>query len=458
MKFSRIIVKDYQQFKYVDIDLTYPCSHRHAGKPLEAVCLIGKNGTGKTTLLTLLVQFLTTDALKIDALNWVLKLEIDEAAFYIITSHEDGVFRRGRQFYSVKIDDHVGWVEDFKKDLTSDSLTFKYDKYLLTEDKREELRNKIVDRKDRLLVYSPSEASNNELLNTAALPSKNLNDALVYFDDFPYLHNVSFNNVKGFWNTVIFQVKKRESDYQEYFQLKENKHRTIAEVEIEFNKKHPPFLTALSSAWDRILEKAGLYFDVKAAIVPVQLKDNLQAYIKLKSTDETIAYSNLSSGIRHYIFRLGYISSLFFRRKIKNAIALIDEPENSLFPDLLYDLVDQYKSITMNTQFFFATHSPIIAAQFEPCERIILDFDDFGNVTSKKGSAPIGDDPNDLLIYDFGIESLLGKEGKAKWERYVELKILIKGAEETEQKEKLVQEFIEIGNRYNFNETSRQNN
>jgi predicted ATPase len=86
----------------------------------------------------------------------------------------------------------------------------------------------------------------------------------------------------------------------------------------------------------------------------MQLTDNLLAYIKIKNTDSTIPYSVLSSGIRNYIFRLGYITSLFFNRHVRFATALIDEPENSLFPDLLFDLVEEYNDITRNTQIFYA--------------------------------------------------------------------------------------------------------
>jgi len=182
----------------------------------------------------------------------------------------------------------------------------------------------------------------------------------------------------------------------------------------------------------------------------MQLSENLIAYIKIKSNGQNIAYSRLSTGIRHYIFRLGYIASLYFNRRIKSAIAIIDEPENSLFPDLLYDLVDQYTQVTRKTQFFYATHSPIIAAQFEPCERIIFDFDSNGKVITSKGKAAIGDEPNDLLIQDFGIESLLGKEGIKNWERYVELKILIRQTDDIQLKEALVEEYLKIGQSYNF--------
>ncbi|MBK8721919.1 MAG: AAA family ATPase [Saprospiraceae bacterium] len=54
MKFTKIEIKDFQQFKDFELDLTYPVGHPKAGQPLEKVCFIGQSGTGKTTLLELL--------------------------------------------------------------------------------------------------------------------------------------------------------------------------------------------------------------------------------------------------------------------------------------------------------------------------------------------------------------------------------------------------------------------
>lgn len=54
MKISKIIIRDYNQFKNFTIDLTYPHGHLKAGEPLEKVCFIGQSGTGKSTILNLI--------------------------------------------------------------------------------------------------------------------------------------------------------------------------------------------------------------------------------------------------------------------------------------------------------------------------------------------------------------------------------------------------------------------
>ena len=63
----------------------------------------------------------------------------------------------------------------------------------------------------------------------------------------------------------------------------------------------------------------------------------------------------------------------------------IDEPEISLFPDIQMMIIDYYTNLAQKAQFFYATHSPIIASSFEPWEIVELKFDyDNGNVFQEK--------------------------------------------------------------------------
>lgn len=444
MKINHIIIKDHQQFGKVNLRLVYPKGHKKEGMPLEKICLIGKNGTGKTTLLNLLFVFLARNNFLFGVQNFVIGLTIENTSFYVLKNRPNRPILLKRD-----IEMEVDWVKDFWN-LEESSFMQRYEHYQCTSEVTEENLRLFQDKTQKLLIHAPSEVHQNELLKTADVPKTNLDKALKLFKTFPYVHNASFQNVSDFWNLLIYQIKKRDSDYQDFLEKEENQNKVLSVLKAEFNRKNPFFLNRLSEIWNRILGKAGLYFDFEQAKVPTQLTDNLEAFIKLKSTQNKIHYSQLSSGIRNYIFRLGYIASLFFNRKVKSAIVLIDEPENSLFPDLLYDLISQYESVTRRTQFFVATHSPIIAAEFEPEERVLLNFDEFGMVITDTGKAPLGDEPNDVLMKDFGIENLLGKEGIKKWERYVELKILIKQEDDQSKKEALTEEFLEIGKEYNF--------
>lgn len=70
--------------------------------------------------------------------------------------------------------------------------------------------------------------------------------------------------------------------------------------------------------------------------------------------------------------------------KPDKTLIFCDEPERSLYPSLQKFLIDYYISLTKNSQFFFATHSPIIASCFEPWEIVELKFDKRGYVYQEK--------------------------------------------------------------------------
>ncbi|CAA6829402.1 MAG: Unknown protein [uncultured Aureispira sp.] len=441
MKICKIIIKEYQQFQDFELDLTYPEGHEKAGEPLEKVCLIGSNGTGKSTLLETIFRTLT-DPYKAPSIakSLIFKIQYGKKYFYL---------------HNFKYRDFSG-ISIYKEDIDK-----KNDWQELLEQAILEQKSWIADNKARLpyvsqnnsndlFIHSLAEGFKNEYKNFNDVPSATVNDALQLFKHFPYEHVISSDTLNDFWKLLIYQIKKRESDLLAFQKREENLDKTIRQVQEEFDKKSPKILNKIAELWDKILDKAGLEFDVEGASNPIQLNDNLQAYIRLKGTDKNIPYSQLSTGIRNFIFRVGHIFTLYFNRNIERGFLLLDEPENSLHPDFLYDLVDIYTGIIQNTQFFVATHNPIIAAQFEPYERFILEFDEQGAVHAKRGTTPVGDDPNDLLVQDFGVRNLLGKEGIKKWERYVELKSLIQQEENKANKVQLLEEFLSIGQAYNF--------
>jgi AAA15 family ATPase/GTPase len=65
----------------------------------------------------------------------------------------------------------------------------------------------------------------------------------------------------------------------------------------------------------------------------------------------------------------------FIKLDTNKTIILIDEPEHSLYPDIQQEIIGYYTQLAPKAQFFFATHSPIIASSFEPWEIVELKFD-----------------------------------------------------------------------------------
>ena len=288
------------------------------------------------------------------------------------------------------------------------------------------------------------------------VPETTVNEALSLNSGFPRYAMVSPDKINIFWKILVYNIRKREEDRDRYENTPENLSKIKQQLITEFDLMQPKVLNHLNDVWERILSKAGLYFDVKGASNPYQLTDNLKAYIRLKSNDKHIPYNELSSGIRNYIFRIGHIFSLYFNREIDLGFLLVDEPENSLYPDFLFELVEIYQQIIIdkrgenNTQMFFATHNPIIAAQFKPYERIILEWKEDGTVKANKGTTPEGDDPNDILKKDFGLHQLMGTVGIQQWNKYLDLKRELKMTESIEEKMSVAAEINKIGQLYNF--------
>ncbi len=55
MKITKLHITDFQQFKDLELDFTYQSGSKK-GQPLDKVCFIGQSGTGKTTLLELIIS------------------------------------------------------------------------------------------------------------------------------------------------------------------------------------------------------------------------------------------------------------------------------------------------------------------------------------------------------------------------------------------------------------------
>ena len=169
--------------------------------------------------------------------------------------------------------------------------------------------------------------------------------------------------------------------------------------------------------------------------------------IKNKRNDEIIPIQDTSTGTKQLIT---YHLLPLFKLDTKNSIILIDEPERSLYPDMQMDLMDYYKNLAPDAQFIVATHSPFIAASFEPDESFILYFDEEGKVAVRRGISPIGDDPNDMLKNDFGLEFLMNEKGIKAFERYRNLKKLLASENNEDEKDKLLEEILSLANAYKF--------
>jgi len=93
--------------------------------------------------------------------------------------------------------------------------------------------------------------------------------------------------------------------------------------------------------------------------------------IKDLSNGNIINYDEVSTGTKNLLSTFIPLKSY----NPKDSIILIDEPENSFYPDIQRKLTDLYMNVGENNQLIMATHSPLIASSFEPWEVVELKFD-----------------------------------------------------------------------------------
>ncbi|MCB9231532.1 MAG: ATP-binding protein [Bacteroidia bacterium] len=467
MKICSIHIKGFQQFQDTYLDFTDP----ETGEPAEKICFIGPNGTGKSTILELISTIIRSgSAIKGIKIPYLL-VEFRLKNRKIICFYSENNPMMGNSVlgltHAAYFKENIKNVADWKNKLLVEKRqgffpTFRDEiiPFLIKGSELDELRNDLTfsENSTDLLIYSPCESSKNSHIEISDVPETNLNHALDLFEHFPYYHIVSGETANEFWRLLVFLIKKREKDKLDLQSLSENQDKTIGQFEKEFDNGHPNILDVLGKIWNKILAPANLEFDIDGAKKPIQLNDNLKAYIKVKSTGNGLQYNQLSTGIRDVIFRIGHMNSLYFNREIKRGFLLVDEPENYLFPNFLYGLIDSYLEMVRdinnenNTQLFMATHSPIIAAQFKPYERIILNWESDGVVTAKKGKAAEGDDPNDLLLIDFNLPQLMQKKGQEMWKEYLNLLNQLRHTEAKSEKMALAAKINTIGRAYNFGE------
>lgn len=454
---TELHIKNYRQFRRLHLNFCDP----ETNEPLEKICFIGPNGTGKSTLLNLLSEICQPDFHRQDRsmvdenalLCW--QVQCNENRYYILRSflkspHD---FLRSLRTTHLILPSNVACSEEWHS-LWNDHIPFDSDHPLFQHfqvianefEKLISVPLALQPNSNDLAIHSLADG----VQFTGKIPTTNLSNALAISKALPAFHRSNTGDLSDFWDFLIYQIKKRESNYQAFLTNEAVQTLSVAEARREFDSKHPEILAELAKQWNLILEPAGLEFDAKNAKIPVQLAENLEAYVRLKYSDIIVDYNLLSAGVRNFIFRLGHIYTLYFNRHIERGFLFLDEPEQSLYPDLLYDIIDRYLAIIHNTQLFVATHSEIIAAQFKPTERIRLQFEDDGSVSWRRGVSPEGDDPNDLLLNDFSVRSLYGKAGIKQWRRYQQLRREIVATTDPEIKTRLLDEYLAIGNAYNF--------
>lgn len=372
MKLTELHIKDYNQFEDFKLDLTYPEGHPKAGQALDKVCFIGQSGTGKTSLIELVRETIALTlgnakhSLTLDTQNYPMGIENSFKrlirAEYISCSFNNNVrsiFKRlanlpptTTEKYSVQFNfEFTGINEAFINFIYNEFKYFYYpsDIKLFKKDSEDIENKKTIDSFEKYIYYN-FESSN--LDETWTLINKSI------IEDRELEIKKSLEISKALQNPKLTNediLKARE----EFFNWRKNSPNPIVDLAENF--------------LDKILNRFNL--KVKTELDFERKEDIETIKIQTRQGDD-IPFDALSTGTKQVILTALPLYGL----KPEKAIILFDEPERSLYPDIQKEIVDFYTSMAKDSQFFFATHSPLIASSFEPWEIVELKFNEKGKV------------------------------------------------------------------------------
>lgn len=352
MKVTKLHIKNFHQFKDLEIDLTYPKGHPNEGEPLSKICFIGQSGTGKTKILE------TIGGLTHNSDSFVAKYD----------------FKGNKSAVSIKNFDLTYDQSVSQKDGNGYTVfDTRYNDAEIENAQFNEIDKKYISQVKPNLIHYPAEL---KYEFSDDMPEVNFKEREVI--DF------SIENATAIWKLVLGDIQKYHEDElkirQEISRVVEDKMNDIRAIKkalksLEDLQKSNfnPIKDIAEKYLDPILEK--LHLRVKTKF-DFQRKEDI-GFIKIEDFNgNEIPYGLWSTGTKQIV-----LSALpLYLLKPNNTIILFDEPERSLYPDLQRIIISYYQNLTTNCQFFFSTHSPIIASSFEPWEIIELKFNAEGYV------------------------------------------------------------------------------
>ncbi len=369
MKVKEIYIKDFRQFKDFKLDLTYPKGHAKEGKPLDKVCFIGQSGTGKTSLLKLLYLIRMPGDFK-EKLNATTHELIDKIAFRLTTSKNEDLVMSFKDSQSDPYALSENMMTIFNLGESQYEDIFKGDVSKTAEYALKIAKTAEIDKSEKL-IYFPSNLKYDFKKEQKIKPSSTKK-----FFDF------SKESVYEFWISILDDITKYQEQVLNFRQkisiAAESGDKNATDIEVQKLKEWEAVnFNPVSDLADNCIDPLIKHFSLRVKkYLDFKQKEDI-GFIKIENFDaREVPYLSWSTGTKQVI-----LSSLpLYLLKPENSTILFDEPETSLYPDLQRVIIDCYSRFTKNSQFFYATHSPIIASSFEPWEIVELKFDEKGYV------------------------------------------------------------------------------
>ncbi|EFX60488.1 hypothetical protein DAPPUDRAFT_343128, partial [Daphnia pulex] len=316
MKVKSLSIKDFNQFKDFELDLTYPAGHPKAGLPLDKVCIIGQSGTGKTSLLVFIKM----------ALDFLEKQD------NLITLHSPLPLTR------------LITGQPEKTILTINNTLIKEDRIAISNQPGTRLSNlqrithNFLQKAIFGYIYYPAylidsykESDKQEIL------SANESEGFMAVD-------LSLYDAPKYWNRILEKIQKyQEVEIQKRIELSEilqNPNISLEELNQArqkfgkwFTENFNPLEDLANNFLDDILRKFNLRTRKKLSF---NGKEDL-GNIKIETLQGIeVPLNAWSTGTKHLIFSILPLYGI----KPEKKLLLFDEPERSLYPDIQTEIID----------------------------------------------------------------------------------------------------------------------
>jgi hypothetical protein len=378
MKITKIKLGSYLHFKEdLELDLTYPAGHPKAGEPLQKVCLLGQSSTGKTALL---------NAIKVCVCE---KGDFNKAGIDAATLLKDGIelfYKLNNTLYSTVSDGEFNFTYRDHGDPRNPKL-IDYAKQFL------EVKSELLKECSPLLINFPfcvvmPDAFRGDQIGVLNAATGELGTTVARTDR--AIWDFDPPTIRAIWNVVFSKVERYQKESQD------NKLRYFDKISMDTKEAesavrgykdwelaHPnPIQELADKCLTPVLTHLNLHVETDLSKYPERPAQGDGVFVIIKDAKgRVIPYPFLSTGTKQIMLTA---IPLFFL-KPKNSIILFDQPETSLYPNIQRILPEVYEECASdNNQFFFATHSPIVASAFDPWEVVELRFDDDGNIVRKE--------------------------------------------------------------------------
>jgi predicted ATP-binding protein involved in virulence len=397
MKIAQVFIQDLSNFNSFQLDLTYPEGHPKAGNALDKVCLIGPNGVGKSRLMSVLQDYLRNIIRFRSKTLFIVKLQLEDSFIYSVHLMNNTLFFRD------DIDSEPQWMAELIRDQAfTMAFNTNYEQFCIGFEEEPELFEALWfdNNSNDVILHLPADYKDRTLLLTD-VPMTKGHEAQSLRDTFPLFNEISPEKITDFWALLIFLIAKREDAVRDFINLPENRNKPDSVMQQVFARQYPGVLESLNEIWGPLLKEVGLKLDLENASLPRHLKDRLQVYIVRESDGERVDFNMLGTGLRRLLFNLGHSWALFYQREIDSAFILLEEPEGGLHPNILKTLIGRYSDLHPEAQMFVSTHNPIIAASFDPSERLIFRKDESGQLSVNRSEAPADADLSAIMEHDF---------------------------------------------------------